>query len=231
MENQDKLSFAKEIVQNICKVWNFKYDIEVHFTDNINSEKLKYLKRDYTIKKYREMDQSNMNGIALPFECNGFHIIINNKNQEFYFTIFHECSHIIDYYEFMNKFNNGKIEIEQNPFYFTFGYYSEFNARFVAHYSMLKLYANNDNNFKKDVEIDTLRQLITNLHENFKIEVSNEKFYELMQLLGRWFSIEYATQKEYELPYFKNLYILLHNFHKNKSLDNLTKLDYYFRNL
>lgn len=229
MEEFSELDFAKTIAEDICKSRNFEHEIEIHFTDDINTEKLKYLKREFTIDEYKKMDHSSLNGTALPFENNGFHIIIKNGNPEYYFTVAHECTHIIDYFEFMNNFNNGKIEIEQNPLYYSFGYYSEFNARFTAHLIMLNLYSTIDTNFNKDFEIESLTQLLIESYNNMQTVISVKEIYELMQLLGRWFSIEIATQKTYTLPCFEDLYVLLSNFHEDKSLENLTKLDSYFR--
>ena len=223
---QNKLEISNNLMHLLCKSRNFPNEINIHFTNDINSEKLKYLTREKTINEYSKMDHSRFNGTALPFENNGFHILINESNKEFYFTVVHECCHIIDYYEFLINFNNSDIEIEYNPLYFSFGYYSEFNARSTAHLFMLCTYKDINKNFNVSFEITELSKLIK---ENYKDYRSHDNTYELMQLLGRWYSIEKVSKQEFTLPHYKTFYKLLKNFNQNNTKHNLELLDKYIK--
>lgn len=210
----------EEIVNTLCECRGFPFNINIHFEDKINIKTLSKYLSETTIKKYKNTNfLSDNNGIALPFENNGYHIIIKSNLKDNYSTIAHETTHIIDYYEFTKSFNNGDLEIENNFLYPAFYLFSEFNARFVGHTLALQ------NIEQKDIEISDLSKNIRNEYETIKDNFTMENIYEMMQLLGRWFAIEFAMKKSFELPCCKNLYKALVEFFKNWQADKLYELN------
>lgn len=211
------------LVKELCKKRKFDFKIEIHYSEDINKDILKYLSREKTINYYKQQDFSKFNGVALPFEDKGYHIVINLKRFSEITTIIHETTHIIDYYEFRNIYNNGNIDIENHPYYWAFSIFSEFNARFAAH----KLYLNLDNSNAKDFEIEELTNIINNLYSLKGDLLNKDDYYNLMQYLGRWYSIENICKTHFSLPHYYNIYTLLINYLSNKSETSLALLSSY----
>ena len=216
----------KLVMKQICKLRNFNYDIEIHYSEDINKDIIKYIYRDSTIDEYKKIDFSGFNGVALPYEGNGYHIIINTKLFAEITTIIHETTHIIDYYEFRKIYNDGKIDIETHPYYWGFSLFTEFNARYTAHKFYLEYLL--DESYNKDIEITPLKDRINAFHSLNGDDLSITDFYNLMQDLGRWYSIEVICKKQYKIPHYSDLYNLLVKYLKNQNEEDLYLLSSIF---
>ncbi len=223
------VDLAEKCIETVCKIRNFPYKINVHFSSNINIDIMKYLYREKSIATFKNRDNSKYNAIALPYENHGFHIIVNNEKFTEITTIIHEATHIIDYYEFMINLNQGKIDIENHKLYYSFCLYSEFNARYEAHKFYLCFLLEKE--ISKDFEIDILNEHVLEFFkEKGDIETLDD-FYALMQLLGRLYSIEDVCNSTYDLPAYNELYLKLKNYKNCKNNENLKIIDDEFHKL
>lgn len=224
--NKQTQETIENLIKIICSERGFNFDIEVHYSEDINQDILQYVFREETISQYKQNDFSKYNGVAVPFENNGYHIIINMKLFNDLTTIIHETTHIIDYYEFRNIYNNENIDIENHPYYWGFSFYTEFNARFTAH----RFYLNYlwDESYPKDIEIEELTQMINKLYSLKRDLLTKDDFYNLMQYLGRWYSIEDVCKKQYQLPHYSDLYNILITYLNNQDENSLYLLSSMF---
>lgn len=211
----------RKIVEKLCNERNFHNSIELHYVDNLNDAVMQYLHSMLYRSQFHGVDLSYYNAIALPYEGYGFHIIIDKNKAKPLTTVLHEATHIIDYYEFMIIFNDGNINITKNDLYPAFYFYSEFNARFTAHYFLLST-INVDS--EKNFEIPELTNIINQIYDNKNGKETVEDFYELMQLFGRWFAIEIVMSGIYELPHYITLYEALLSVRKNTNKFSLQTL-------
>lgn len=187
----DKEEFARKIISEYIYQNDVSTPVEVHFVENINDSWKLYTKDIKVINQYSNDDFSKYNGLLMPYDGVGYHILIRNDYKDYECTIIHESTHVIDYDNFRVIFNNGNKDIEFHPYYWYMALYSEFHARSVAHsyYCFEQLPPDCD---KMQTIIDEVINIVP-LIKDIENQIRNTKsvkerqnlYYELMQLLGR----------------------------------------------
>lgn len=190
-----KEEFAKKIITEYVHENNVSVPVQIHFVDNINDSWILYTHNKNVIKQFLREDFSENNGLMLPFNGIGYHILIRNDYPDYECTIIHECTHVIDYDNFRVLFNKGKNDIELHRFYWCMALYSEFHARAMGHFH----YINNikidcDKEKLKIKEVNDIYLDIINIENQIRTTkngyIIQKLNYKLMQDLGRYYSYE-----------------------------------------
>ncbi len=188
---KDKEEFARIVISKYIYQNDVNTPVEVHFVENINDSWKLYTKDIKVINQYSKVDFSKYNGLLMPFDGVGYHILIRNDYKDYKCTIIHESTHIIDYDKFRVTFNNGNKNIEFHPYYFYMALYSEFHARSIAHsyycFEQLQPYCDTIQVIIEEIKniVPIIQDLENQIRNTENIKEKQNLYYELMQLLGR----------------------------------------------
>ncbi len=223
---EEKEEFALKIISKYIHKNNVSTPVDVHFVDDINGSWKLYTKNINVINQYSNYDFSKHNGLLMPFDGVGYHILIRNDYKDYECTIIHESSHVIDYDNFRVLFNDGNKDIEFHPYYWYMALYSEFHARSVAHLYYFEYLLPTCDKIQAMLEeliniADIIKDIEKQIRDAKNVKERQNLYYELMQLLGRIYTTKIDISR---LDCFsvniKNLYSCLVDLNKEWN-DNL----------
>lgn len=223
---EEKEEFALKVISEYVYKNNVSTPVEFHFVDDINDSWKLYTKDKKVINQYSNNDFSKDNGLLMPFDGVGYHILIRNDYKDYECTIIHESTHVIDYDNFRVIFNNGNIDIEFHPYYWYMALYSEFHARSVAHLYYFEHLQPADDKVQTIIEeviniVPIIKDIEKQIRNTKNAKERQDLYYELMQLLGRIYitKIDISPLDDFS-ENIKNLYSCLIDLNKEWN-DNL----------
>ncbi len=189
--------------------------MRIVITDNFIDEIIKHEIEEWKRKHY--MDNldivNNNNGLVLyPNEVNKeFKILISlelikktdENNSQHICTIFHEITHVIDYSNFVNDFNDGNYEkLENIENYFAFWMWTEFNAKRVS-YKLYKMLIQGEQksdeglNYLIENEVPFQEEVIREQLQKHSNNIQ-QQIYSIIHYLARYYEWEVYDYENFE---------------------------------
>lgn len=177
----NKAKILNELKAKILSERKSNISVEIIETEDFDNEIKRHVHAEERLVKLLSGDLSQYNGLMLPYDGESTVILIK-QSDEYMYTVMHEMTHAVDYYNFIQQCNDGDhSNVEHNELYYTFGFCSEFNARRKAHSHYV-----NDNDYDRIAQLTEILTAITELLAKIGEIDYTKFFYSLMQLLGRF---------------------------------------------
>lgn len=201
-------------------------NVKISIVNNIYDEYIKTENDKWKIneiKKQKDIIENNNGMIAYPNKLHDFFIIFISEEEVLkskengmlvICTLWHELTHIIDYQNFVNEFNNGNFEnIENTKNYMGFYFWTEYNAKKIS-YRMYKDFAwqgqskseeslEHIKNIELPFQNEGLRKELIIHQKNFQ-----QQIYLIIHYLARysvWEELDYNYYSEgRQFPYWLN---------------------------
>lgn len=201
-------------------------NVRISIVNNIYDEYIKTENDKWKIneiKKQKDIIENNNGMIAYPNKLHDFFIIFISEEEVLkskengmlvICTLWHELTHIIDYQNFVNEFNNGNFEnIENTKNYMGFYFWTEYNAKKIS-YRMYKDFAwqgqsksekslEHIKNIELPFQNEVLRKELIIHEKNFR-----QQIYLIIHYLARysvWEELDYNYYSEgRQFPYWLN---------------------------